>query len=471
MKLFRDFTVLAAGQLASKALGFLAFAWIARALDPVGYGAVEYVVGLAAFFALLVDGGLGVVGTRRAIRNPDELALLAHQIPTARLMMALLFVPVMAAIAIATMHASVPQGLVWLFAASLLTAPWRQQWLFQATGRMASVANAEILRMAVFALGVWVFVHSPTDILHVGIAELCAVAAMTGLCIYVQQRHVTPFRLTGSLAGFGDLVKEGAAVGSTNFVWALAQSAPLFLVASISGGLETAWFAGAARIVGSLGQFGNLYHFNLYPSVSKAYALSDGSLGAIQTRSMRLTAWGGVFVALTLTVFAEPLVRLTLGPKLLAAAPLLAILSWILPVALWSGHSRGALAAAGEQRKVLASQVIGLVATVVACVGLGLAYGSIGYAAGSLVGAIVVWAAAHGFAQSQGCEPPAPHSVIAPLLLATAIIVLTHWQALGFWESVLAVAGFAAVAPLADRSLIRDIRQLGSIRSYNNSVE
>ncbi|MBL0001049.1 MAG: oligosaccharide flippase family protein [Sphingomonadales bacterium] len=232
MKLFRDFSVLAGGQLASKALGFLAFAWIARALDPVGYGAVEYVVGLTAFFALLVDGGLGVVGTRRAIRNPDELALLAHQIPAARLMMAVVFVPVMALIALATIHVSVPQGLVWLFAASLLTAPWRQQWLFQATGRMASVANADILRTAVLAFGVSIFVHSPADILAVGTAELCAVVAMTALCIHVQQRHVTPFRLTGIVRGLRCAGEEGAAVGSTTLFGRLPSRRQLFLVAS-----------------------------------------------------------------------------------------------------------------------------------------------------------------------------------------------------------------------------------------------
>ncbi len=465
MKLFRDFTVLASGQLASKALGFLAFAWIARALDPVGYGAVEYVVGLTAFFALLVDGGLGVVGTRRAVRNPDELAVLAHQIPVARLMMAAAFVPALAAILLVTVHASIPQGLVWLFAASLLTAPWRQQWLFQATGRMAAVANAEIMRMAVFAFGVWIFVHAPSDILAVGVAEFCAVVAMTALCIHVQHKSVTPFRLTGSFSGFGDLVKEGAAVGSTNFVWALAQSAPLFLVASISGGLETAWFAGAARIVGSLGQFGNLYHFNLYPSVSRAHALADGSLGRMLARSMRVTAWCGVFVALTLTVFAEPLVRLALGPKLVSAAPLLEVLCWILPVALWSGHSRGALAAAGEQKKVLMSQVIGLVVTVGACVGLGMMYGSIGYALGSLLGAIAVWAASHSYARAQGCEPPAARFVIIPLAMAAAVILLLRWQTPGFWMSVAATAAFAGVAPLVDRSLFRDMAQLGAMRS------
>ncbi|MBK6721060.1 MAG: oligosaccharide flippase family protein [Sphingomonadales bacterium] len=120
MKLFRDFTVLAGGQLISKALSFLAFAWLARALDPISYGAVEYIVGLTAFFALLVDGGLGVIGTRRTVRDPEELALLAHQIPVARFLLVLVGVPIMASIAIVTTRATVQQALVLLFAASLL---------------------------------------------------------------------------------------------------------------------------------------------------------------------------------------------------------------------------------------------------------------------------------------------------------------------------------------------------------------
>jgi O-antigen/teichoic acid export membrane protein len=470
MKLFRDFSILAGGQLISKALGFLAFAWLARALDPVSYGAVEYIVGLTAFLALLVDGGLGVVGTRRTVRDPQELPLLAYQIPVARFLLVLVGVPVMASIAIATTRTTVPQALVWLFAASLLTVPWRQQWLFQATGRMATVANAEIVRMAVFAGGIWIFVHAPSDVLAVGLAELSAVVAMTALCIVMQQRHVTRFRLTGSFSGFGELVREGAAVGSSNFVWALAQSVPLFLIASLSGGVETAWFAGAARIIGSLGQFGNLYHFNLYPAISRAYAHANGTLGRLQAQSMRATAWGGVFVALVLTIFALPLVKLTLGDKLLAAAALLKIMAWILPIALWSGHSRNALAAAGEQKMVLYSQVIGLAATVAACVGLGQLYGGTGYAFGSLAGAFIVWAASHQFARVQGCEPPPFRLTLRPLALAAVIFLCIEWRSFGFWGSALTVSAFPLLAPVLDRALLSDILQLGRARQGEQST-
>lgn len=464
VKFFRDFFVLVGGQMISKVLGFLAFAWLARALDPVGYGAVEYVVGLSLFFATLVDGGLGVVGTRRTARDPAELALLAYQIPVARLMLTVIGVPAMALVAIATMRASIPQGLVWLFAASLVTSPWRQQWLFQATGRMAAFANAEILRMAIFAVGIWMFVRTPADILFVGWAEVAAVTATTVFCIVVQQRRISPVRLTGSLAGFGGLLKEGAAVGSTNFVWALNQSIPLFLIASLVGGVETAWFAGAARIAGSLVQFSNIYHFNLFPAVSRAHAQAGDGLGQMLGRSLRVTAWGGAFLALALTVFALPLVRITLGPKFADAAPVLEILAWTIPVALWSGHARWALAAAGAQTRVLSSQIAGLVATIGSCLALGPLFGSIGYATGSLLGAVTVWIVSHQFARARHCSPPPFHLTFRPLGLAGAIIFLVHSYDLAFWPAALAVAAFAILAPLLDGALLRDIALLGAAR-------
>jgi O-antigen/teichoic acid export membrane protein len=462
VKLFRDFVVLAGGQIVSKLLGFAAFAWLARSLDPVRYGAVEYVVGLSVFFALLVDGGLGVVGTRRSAGNPAILPLLAFQIPLARLMIAIVGIPVMVILAISTMRGAAPTALVWLFAGSLLTAPWRQQWLFQTTGHMAIIAKSEIIRMAIFAGTVWMMVRAPEDILIVGWAEFAAVAAMTAYCVLVQQRQITPVRLIGKLSGFVGLLKEGAAVGSTNMVWALNQFVPLFLITAILGGVEIAWFAGAARIVGSLLQFSNIYHFNLYPAVSRAHTTADGALRQLLERSLRVTAWVGVFVALALTVFALPLVRLTLGNNLLDAAPLLQVMSWTIPVALWSGHSRWALSAAGAQKLVLLSQILGLAVTATACIVLGQLFGGIGYAAGALAGAIAVWIFSHRSARIKGCSPPSYRLTLLPLGLAGAIIYASQFLKPDAWQMVMAVGAFVVLAPLLDRALLRDLRLLGT---------
>lgn len=463
-KFFRDYIVLSGGQIIAKLLGFAAFAWLARVLNPLDYGAVEYVVALSVFFALIVDGGLDIIGIRRTGRDASELPMLAFQIPVARLLLAAVAVPAMTLVATQLMKASVPFGLVVLFALSLLTTPWRQQWLFQATERMATAATADILRMSVFAVLIYMLVRHKTDILFVGGAEIAAVSVMTIYCLIVQHHRIARLRLTGSFTGFGGLLRESAAVGSTNLVWALNQYAPLFLIGALIGGVQIAWFAAASRIITSFITFSNLYHFNLYPSVTRNLARGGDHLGMLLVRSLRVTGWVGTLIALILTVFATPVVRVALGPKLLDAAPLLAVMSWMLPVALWSGHSRWGLAAAGAQTRVLWSQLIGLTTTVTLCVGLGYGLGAMGYAIAALAGFIAVWIASHNFAAANGIAPPSGRHVLLPLALASAIIAVNHFAHLSSPWALASVAAFVAFAPLLDRRLIRDIILLGATK-------
>ena len=171
LKFLSDLAALASGQFAAKAVGFVAFAYLARVLEPEGYGAVEYVVGLSVFFAMIVDAGLGPIGVRRVIQEPASLPVLAFQVPLARLIIAAAGVPIMALIAASAMKGQAPSGLIWLYAGSLLIAPWWQEWLLQATDRMRDAAIAQVLRPLVFGLVIWVFIRKPDDLLAVGWAS------------------------------------------------------------------------------------------------------------------------------------------------------------------------------------------------------------------------------------------------------------------------------------------------------------
>ena len=465
MRFFHDFGLLTAGQMASRVLGFLAFAWIARRLEPGDYGAVEYVVGLSIFFATLADGGLGVLGTRRAAGRPDQLALLAYQIPLARLLIVVVGLPVMALMATQALGQKAPPALVWLFAASVIAAPLRQQWLFQASERMSLASWGDVVRMAVFALAVWLLLLGKADVLRVAYAEVLSVAAVTLYSVIMQHRHVTPLRLRGSVAGFGGLMREGLVIGSTNLVWALNQYLPLFVIGSMLGAREIAWFAGASRIVVSLIQFSNLYHFNMYPSVTRAHTRADGSLGPLLARSARVVGWGGLGCATVLTVLDKPVVHAALGAKLLPAAPLLGIMAWMLPIALISGHARWSLAAAGAQSSVLVSQISGVIATIAALVVLPPVFGVAGYAIASVISFITVWAVSHQLAARRACAPPSPLIVLRPALLAGVVIAIS--QAIGdqFWIRAGLLVIAAGLAPLIDRRLIPDIAALARTRS------
>ena len=464
MKLFKDYAVLAAGQVAGKVLGFIAFAWLARMLDPAGYGAVEYVVGLTLAFGVLVEGGLSVIGVR-AGRDPASLATLALDIPWVRLALAIPCVPALVLLATHFSRSAVPQELAWLFALSLLAIPWRQDWLLQAEERMNEAAFAQLLRAAVFTAIVLALVRLPQDVARTGIAELASAIVFTAYCLYVQQTRITPIRVWGRLTRPRALLKEGAVVGMSTLVFTLHQHAPLFLSAPLAGAVETAWFAAAARVTVALMVFSYLYYYSLYPAVTRYMARSDDALAHLLAASARVTGWAGVLAGLALTLVAERIVVLAFGERMAPAAPVLQILAWTLPLNVFSGHARWTLIARGAQSDVLIAQLAGLATTVVVSVVLGVLLGARGFALAAVSGFVAVWIVAHQRARRLGMRPPSPRIVVKPLAIAACVVAATHAYGVAGWLALAGVVAYVAAAPLIERSLKADLRTLATAKA------
>lgn len=464
-KLFRDYAVLAGGQLGSKLLVFVAFAYLARVLDPVSYGGIEYVAGLAVFFAAIVDGGLSTIGVRLGSADPGRMERLAFQIPVARLLLALICAPVMVATAAIVMGAQVPVALAVAFAAGLFTMPWRQDWALQVTERMTESAVARIIASAVFAGGVLLLVRGPEHLALVGWMDFASLVAAMLFSLYIQHRFVTPVRLSGSFEGFWPVVKEGMVVSSTNLVWALIQTLPLLLIGAFANGLQIALFAAAARVASSVLTFSQMYHFNLFPTLSRAAAGDKTRMAELLRGSFRVVSWGGVFCALAVTLFAEELTRLAFGEKLAGAAPYLAVLIWSFPVVLWSGHARYALTALGKQRQVFIAHVAGLAVLAAACLGLGRWLGPIGYAWGAAAGPFAIWLVAHVYAARSGTTPPPFQIAARPALAAALILFGLSRLKLGYLGDLVGLTLFAMAGPILDPRLLGAIGYLGRAKT------
>lgn len=465
-KLLRDLAVLAGGQFVSKLIGIAAFGFLARRLDPQGYGAVEYVVGLAGFFSLAIDCGLGTVGVRRIAAAPSERAAVAAQVPLLRLFIAACAVPLMIAVVAMFGPPAVPLSLAWLFALSLVFAAWNQDWLLQSAELMSKVAVAQTLRVLVFAAVVLVLVGGPGDVALVGWAEMAAAFAMAGCLMLAQHRHVTAVRLTASFRQMKALARDGISVGLSQFVWSAAQYLPLFWVASQTGTADAGWFGAAQRLVASIATFGFVYHFNLYPAFARAFAAGGPALRHLMEISYRVTAWGSIGLALALTLAAAPVLQAIYGAKFVESAPSFAILVWTVPMMILSGHARWALIVSGAARGVFYAQSAGL--AVVAALGLPLIAvdGITGAAVTAVAGNIAVWSTSHLLAARAGVRPPSVALFVRPAALALAIFAAAH--ALQWDHGLEAVLGFivyAAVAPLMDHSLLRDLARLAHAKA------
>ena len=448
----------------SRLFGFTAFALLARRLHPDDYGAVEFAVALALFFAMVVDFGLETIGARSIARNRDEVNRLAAQIPAARLLMALIAIPVMGSVAIVTGQPEQTVRLVWLFSLGLFAVPWFQRWLFQGLEMMDWVSIGQVIRSAVFCLGVVIFVRGPADVLAVGQVEIMAAAAATAFYLVVQQRRVTPVRLNFSATAMRGLYRESASVGLGQIVWASNQYFSTILVAALANAVELSWFAASQRIVFAVVAFSWVYHFNLFPSLSRNLAGSPRAFDSLVRASFRSISWLGIMISLAGVLFADVVIRVVFGVAFAAAASPLAILVWTIPVTLLSGHARITLIAGGQQRLLLASQLVGVGTTLLVGLATIPRYGATAGAATTLASYLAVWIAAHMFTIRRIAPLPL-FGVLRPLAVAGNVCVLREiFAPSSLMAGVAALAIYVMLGPLLDRRLRADIGQLLAAR-------
>lgn len=467
--MLRGVAVLWLGQVVSKIIAFVAFAVLARKLGTSEYGAVEYAMGLATFAALAIEGGLGSVGIRRLAQGEERQERLAAIIPAAQFCLAVVVAPAMIAFAWAFASDSSVVTLVAIVAISVLILPWKQEWLFQAADRQLTIASSQMVRATVFCAGAIVIVAESADLHWVGVLEIVSVAAATAYLLAVQRRVIAPIGLRFAWRDMLALGREGFSIGVAGVTWGLTQYAPLFMLARIAGMVDIAYFGAAHRLALSLVVFSWIYHFNFYPMIARRLVRDPEAMATLTLASFRIAAWGGIGLALALTLAAEPLLALFFGSKFAAAAPAFRVLAWTFPVTLLSGHARWLLVAARRAQDMLVTQLAGGIAIVIIGPLLISSFGMVGAGAAILLACFATWAAAQALVTFR-VRAVSVAPCVAPALVAAAIVLAAQYLAADPWLAcAVGIIVFAALAPVVDRALTRDLKRMITVRTLLSS--
>ena len=475
-KLLQDLLSLVTGQAASMLLGFAAFAYLARVLDPEAYGMVEYAIAVAALAAIVIECGAGNIAVRELARRPEEARALATAVPVARFLLAIVVVPLAAASTLLTDLPPEGEALVWLYAISAVAVALKQDWMLQGFERMNQAAFAQPIRTGVFALGILLFAGAGSGgLIVVGVVELVSVAAVSAYLLWAQYRWTVPFQFTLSLKQPLYLIREGAAIGLSNALWAFMLYTPVIMLASLAGGAGPAWLGAAQRLVISMVTLSFIYHFNLYPFVAQTVERDPLRWSRVVNASCRLVAWGCIGFALGTTLLREEIMAFVFGAPFAAGGTALGILIWVFPLRTMTGHTRWSLIAAGHQKRLLYGEIAG--ALVLLAIGFAAIpqWGAAGGAA-ALVGGIMTSGIVTQFAINRLV---APLSLVRPALLpavaamagfAAGEVAGKVMDAPPLLQTVAGMAVFGLVALTQVKALLRDVQIIGYARSASGSA-
>lgn len=363
-QLFANFGLLSAAELLAKILSAVAFAVLARVLGPDEYGHLEFTLAMVFFFALFVDSGLSTYGAREIARDATAVGRLAARIVAIRLVLAVLGFGALFGLAAVVQPAAV-QTLLVFYGLTLFGIPFLLQWIFQGREMMHYVAIGNLLRWSIFTLAVLLLVHAPGQLLRVAVAEAIAVgAAVIFYLTTVSVRFDRPWQRFDARSGVSSWL-QALPIGTSELVWALKIYFATILLGLVYEGSEVAWFGAANRIVVALHAFVWLYFFNLLPAIARCPKGPPAALRRLLATSMRITFPLAVVGGAVAAWFAAPIMTLIFGSAFAPAAAPFAVLVWLVPLALFSGHYRYTLIGYDLQKLELFAAACGATLNVV----------------------------------------------------------------------------------------------------------
>lgn len=386
LSLTRNLSILAAGEAFARGLTFIAFARLARVLDPGAFGLVEAALAIMMFAGLAVDLGLGKLGAREVARDPTVVTSLAGRVASVRLALAcgvcaLLvlgawLVPINPVLAI----------LLWGLAPSLFGLPFVLNWVFQGLGRMEWYAVPPVVRQGTFLVVLLLLVRGPFDVNLLPVAEVAAAAVMALVYLVVFRTGVGPLRIRPRSLWDRELLADALPIGGSSFVWALRTFLPVLVVGGLLGPVAAGLFAVGHRIMMVYHAALEVYFTNLLPALSRE-ADRPAELSRLVRRALTVIVPPTIALGIASFWIAPWILGVVFGADYVQPDSVRSflVLTWLVPVLAFRGTAHFALIAIHRQRDDLVCSLGGLAALLVAIAPLATWLGVPGAAVAMLV--------------------------------------------------------------------------------------
>lgn len=373
---------LGSGEVLTRALTFLAFAWLGRVLEPSGFGLLGSAYAVLMVGTLVVDQGFPLLGSREIAVDRTVTArfvprVLATQITLAAAAYAVLF----AATWILPLEPEFA-GLLRGLGLSLLGVPFLLYWVFQGRNEMFWAAVPTVLRYWVFLVVAVLCIRGPADLHWLPVAEVAAIAA-AGACwtrAYTRRVGASPVAWRGPDRA---LLAQTLPIGLSNLIWALRMFLPILVVLPTLGPEAAGLFEGGHRIFMVFAGFLGIYFANVYPAMSAGARAGDAGFARL-LRNAALTSGGATLVlALVVTATGTLALRLIFGARYDTpeAGRAFLLLTWLVMMLAMRRVCRHALITLQQQRLELRCSVAGVVLLALSIYPMTLHFGIVGAAA------------------------------------------------------------------------------------------
>ena len=200
----------------------------------------------------------------------------------------------------------------------------------------------------------------------------------------------------------------------------------------------------------------------MLPSISRASQQPISVLLRLMKISLQLAAWGGVVIGIYGVLFAEVGITFIFGADYQSAARIFAVLIWVIPLALMSGHFRYTLIGYDKQKYEFYSAAIGAGVNVLLNLALVGRYGLFGAAVSLVISEAVIWLTAYLYVKRLITPMPVLgyiwKPIIAGIMLSAALYFLMQFNI--FLAGAIGLGLYVILMAVLQPDLLTNLRQI-----------
>lgn len=372
-------------------VAILVISLLARSLSLEEFGRYSFVVAFTAITRFLAGLGIPIIVTREIAKDPQATPTIYASALVLHIVLAAAYLVVMTG-AVALTSTDTEIVISTALCAAAINADFFARLfgaVFKGFERMEYEAITTAACSASYLAATLYVVWTRPTLIAIFSALLFSALVDAGLGYYYLVRKFVRPRLRSHCGRWKDLLKEAYPVGLRRILRVISYRADTVLLVALRGTVEAGLFHAVYKIVNGFAYLAETVVQAVYPILSRQGASGDSH------DTYRLTLKYLVILSLPLIIafgfFAEPIIRLVLGPKFLPAAWVMSVLGGALALLFISTLMERMLIAHGRQTASSVLTAISVAILVVLDIVLIPVHGALGAAVATLAaeGALV----------------------------------------------------------------------------------
>jgi O-antigen/teichoic acid export membrane protein len=327
---FRNTGWMFGGRMILLIIAFFVSVYIARYLGPENYGLFSYVISFVGLFGFLSSLGLDNILNREIVRNPEKKDALIGTSFYLKLIGSFLAIITIFIVSISITDDFFTLLLIWLFSINFIPASFNVlEIYFNSQVLSKKVVIAQVSGGIISAILKLLLIYFDKGIFWLTIIYILEAFIIVSILLYYFKSFGNQFKkwkfdksiAKNLLRDSWPLILSGVAVG-------IYMKIDQVMIKNMLGNEQAGLYAVAVKLSEVWYFIPAIITASIFPAIVNAYKTSEESFNKRMGRLYFIMFWSSVFIAISTTFLAGPIIRVLFGEAYIGSIGVLQIYIW-----------------------------------------------------------------------------------------------------------------------------------------------